>query len=186
MPIYGMGDPVARTTSTSKERSTSARFGALLQQHRGIVLKVASTYCRNSADRDDLVQEITAQLWRSFPSFDPGKTFSTWMYRVALNVAISFARGRTVREQHTVALDESLHDAVDENAADPETDEHIALLYAFIDRLDALNRALLLLYLDERSHRDIADVLGITETNVATKIGRLKRRLREETYDGTR
>lgn len=174
------------TTTMSKEQSTSARFGALLQQHRGIVLKVAGTYCRNPADRDDLAQEIAAQLWRSFPTFDPGKTFSTWMFRVALNVAISFARSRTVRERHTVALDESVHDPVDDNAADPETDEHLGLLYAFIARLDPLNRALLLLYLDERSHREIADVLGITETNVATKIGRLKRRLREETHDGTR
>ena len=171
--------------TTSKTRTTSAQFGALLQQHRGIVLKVASAYCRNPADRDDLAQEIAAQLWRSFPSFDPGKTFSTWMYRVALNVAISFARSRTVREQHTVALDENVPDPIDENAADAETDEHLALLYAFIDRLDALNRALLLLYLDERSHREIADILGITETNVATKISRLTRRLREETNDGS-
>lgn len=174
------------TRTMSKEQITSARFGALLQQHRGIVLKVASTYCRNPADRDDLAQEIAAQLWRSFPSFDPGKTFSTWMYRVALNVAISFARSRTVRERHMVALDEKLLHPVDQNAADLETEEQIALLYVFIDRLDAFNRALLLLYLDERSHREIADVLGITETNVATKISRLKRRLREETYDGTR
>lgn len=182
--MYGMGDPVAGTTS--KKRSTSAQFCELLQRHRGIVLKVAGTYCRNPADRDDLAQEIAAQLWRSYPSFDPSKPFSTWMYRVALNVAISFARSRTVRERHTVALDERLHESIDKNAADPESEERIALLYRFIDRLDALNRALLLLYLDERSHREIAHVLGITETNVATKIGRLKQRLREETCNGTR
>ena len=175
---------MARTTS--KKQSASAEFGELLQRHRGIVLKVAGTYCHNPADRDDLAQEIAAQLWRSYPSFDPSKTFSTWMYRVALNVAISFARSRTVREQHTVALDERLHDPIDEDAADPEADERLSVLYGLIDRLDTLNRALLLLYLDERSHKEIADVLGITETNVATKIGRLKQRLREETCDGTR
>jgi RNA polymerase sigma-70 factor, ECF subfamily len=185
MPLYGMRHPVARTTD-SVEESARAQFGALLQQHRGIVLKVAGTYCRNRADRDDLAQEIAAQLWRSFPSFDPQQRFSTWMYRVALNVAISSARSRRIREQRTVALDERVHDAVDENAADPEADEHLALLYTFIERLDALNRALLLLYLDERSHREIADVLGITETNVATKIGRLTRRLQEETGNGAR
>jgi RNA polymerase sigma-70 factor (ECF subfamily) len=173
------------TSDTSAKESERTRFGALLQQHRGIVLKVAGTYCRNPADREDLAQEIAEQLWRSFPSFDSGRTFSTWMYRVALNVAISSVRSRGVRERHTVALDDSI-DVVDENAADPETDESIALLHAFIGRLDRLSRALLLLYLDERSHREIADVLGITETNVATKISRLKRRLREETDNGTR
>jgi RNA polymerase sigma-70 factor (ECF subfamily) len=185
MPPYGMSDPVTRTT-TSVQDGAHAQFGALLQQHRGIVLKVAGTYCRNRADRDDLAQEIAAQLWRSFPRFDPKQLFSTWMYRVALNVAISFARSRRTREQRTVALDERVHDAIDENAADPEADQQLALLYAFIDRLDALNRALLVLYLDGRSHREIADILGITETNVATKIGRLKRRLQEETRDGAR
>jgi RNA polymerase sigma-70 factor (ECF subfamily) len=184
MPHYGMSDPVAKTTMVTER--TRQQFGTLLQQHRGIVLKVAGTYCRNRADRDDLAQEIAAQLWRSFPSFDPKQTFCTWMYRVALNVAISFARSRRIRGHRVVALDERVHDAVDENATDPEADEHLALLYAFIDRLDALNRALLLLYLDERSYREIADVLGITETNVATKIGRLKRRLQEGTGDGTR
>ena len=107
------------------------------------------------------------------------------MYRVALNVAISFARSRRIREQRTVALDERVHDAVDENAADPEADEHLALLYAFIDRLRcAQSRPAAACTLDERSYRDIADVLGITETNVATKIGRFKRRLQEETRNG--
>jgi RNA polymerase sigma-70 factor (ECF subfamily) len=164
----------------------AAQFGALLERHRGIVLKVASTYCRNQADRDDLAQEIAVQLWRSFPRFDPARTFSTWMYRIALNVAISFIRSRHVRDRHSVPLDERVHDTTDERRTDTEADERTTLLYALIDRLDPLNRALLLLYLDERSHREIADVLGITETNVATKIGRLKQRLREETRDGAR
>lgn len=179
-----MGEPVTGASST--RRNASAQFGALLERHRGIVLKVASTYCREPADRDDLAQEIAAQLWRSFPSFDSNQTFSTWMYRVALNVAISFARSRRARERHVVALEERVHDAADENAADPEADEAVALLYAFIDRLDPLNRALLLLYLDDRSYREIAEVLGIAETNVATKINRLKRRLHEETHNGAR
>jgi RNA polymerase sigma-70 factor (ECF subfamily) len=175
-----------QVTSTTAKADAAAQFGELLQRHRGIVLKVANTYCRNHADRDDLTQEIAAQLWRSFPRFDAGRTFSTWMYRIALDVAISFVRSRQVRERHTVALDERLHDTAGENRADPEAEGRIALLYAFIDCLDPLNRALLLLYLDERSYREIADVLGITETNVATKIGRLKQRLKEGILDGTR
>lgn len=119
------------------------------------------------------------QLWRSFPKYDTTRTFSTWMYRIALNVAISFVRTNSLRERHTVALD-ATHDVEDSSAASAD-DERTELLYAFIDRLDALNRALLLLYLDDYSYRDIGGILGITETNVATKISRLKQRFARET-----
>lgn len=165
------------TTPTGADAET--RFAELLERHRGIVFKVAATYCRNPADREDVAQEIVTQLWRAYPKFDATRTFSTWMYRIALNVAISFVRSNSVRERHTVALDET-HDVEDSSAGPPEEDERTRLLYAFIDRLDALNRALLLLYLDEHSYRDIAAILGITETNVATKISRLKQRFARE------
>jgi RNA polymerase sigma-70 factor (ECF subfamily) len=168
---------VTATTLTGGE--AEARFAELLERHRGIVFKVAATYCRNPADREDVAQEIVTQLWRAFPKFDATRTFSTWMYRIALNVAISFVRTNSVRDRHTVALDET-HDVEDASAGAAEQDERARLLYAFIDRLDALNRGLLLLYLDEHSYRDIAAILGITETNVATKISRLKQRFARE------
>ena len=167
------------TATTLMGDDAEARFAELLERHRGIVFKVAATYCRNPADREDVSQEIVTQLWRAFPKFDATRTFSTWMYRIALNVAISFVRSNSVRERHTVALDET-HDVEDSKAGPAEEGERARLLYAFIDRLDALNRALLLLYLDDRSYRDIAAILGITETNVATKIGRLKQRFVRE------
>jgi RNA polymerase sigma-70 factor, ECF subfamily len=163
------------TATTLTGVDVEAQFAELLERHRGIVFKVAATYCRNPADREDVAQEIVTQLWRSFPKYDATRTFSTWMYRIALNVAISFVRSNTLRERHTVALDET-HDVEDSSVAPGDQDERIGLLHAFIDRLDALNRALLLLYLDDRSYRDIAAILGITETNVATKVSRLKQR----------
>jgi RNA polymerase sigma factor (sigma-70 family) len=152
-------------------------FHALLDRHYKIVLKVANTYAREPADRADLAQEIVTQCWRAFPNYDETRVFSTWMYRIALNVAISFARANEHRPQ-AVAFDDTLHDVAD--AANPENDERIRTLYRCIDALDPLNRALLILYLDERSQREIAEILGITETNVATKIGRLKERLRND------
>lgn len=166
-------------TATAATENARAQFAELLDRHRGIVIKVAATYCRNPADREDVAQEIVAQLWRAFPKFDATRTFSTWMYRIALNVAISFVRANSVRVRHTVALDET-HDVEDSSAGRAEEDERTRLLYAFIDRLDELNRALLLLYLDEHSYRDIAAILGIMETNVATKISRLKQRFARE------
>jgi RNA polymerase sigma-70 factor (ECF subfamily) len=167
------------TATTPTEADAQTQFTALLSRHRGIVHKVAATYCRNAADRDDVAQEIVVQLWRAFPKYDAARTFSTWMYRIALNVAISFVRTKTTRDRHTVALDET-HDVEDPTAGPADDDERVRLLYAFIDRLDELSRALLLLYLDERSYRDVAEILGITETNVATKISRLKQRFARE------
>jgi RNA polymerase sigma factor (sigma-70 family) len=168
---------VTATTVTGVD--AEARFAELLERHRGIVFKVAATYCRNPTDREDVVQEIVTQLWRAFPRFDATRTFSTWMYRIALNVTISFVRTNSVRQRHTVALDET-HDVEEASTGAAEQDERTRLLYAFIDRLDALNRALLLLYLDDRTYRDNAAILGITETNVATKISRLKQRFARE------
>ncbi len=168
------------TATTPTGLDAEAQFAALLDRHRGIVFKVAATYCRNPADREDVAEEIVTQLWRAYPKFDATRTFSTWMYRIALNVAISFVRTNGVRERHTVALDDT-HDVEDSRTGPAEEDERARLLHAFIDRLDSLNRALLLLYLDDHSYRDIAVILGVTETNVATKISRLKQRFARET-----
>lgn len=163
----------AATQGTARER-----FGDLLEQHRGIVLKVAYSYCAHPDDRADLVQEIAAQLWRAFPHYDAGRSFSTWMYRIALNVAISHRRQNHRRQQHAVPFDESLHEVAGEG--DPGASEPLRLLERFIAQQDPLNRALLLLYLEDRSHREIAEVLGISEGNVATKISRLKQRMRTD------
>ncbi len=154
------------------------RFQALLAQHEKIVFKVANMYCRNAEDRRDLAQEICVQAWRSFGSYDAARSFSTWMYRIALNVAISFARSAGHRDRHAFPLDDFAHDVVDDSATISEPDERVRALHRFIDQLDVLNRALMLLYLEDRSYREIAEVLGITETNVATKINRLKQRIR--------
>lgn len=161
--------------ASTKSSDRDERFSALFERHRGIVFKVANTYCRNSADRDDLAQEIATQSWRAFDKFDSSRAFSTWMYRIALNVAISFARSRRLRERYTVTLDED-YDVADASDGGDEADDRARLLHQFIEELDQFDRALLLLYLDEHSYHDIAGVLGITETNVATKIGRLKER----------
>ncbi len=155
------------------------RFQALLTAHRGIVLKVAYTYCRREADRDDLVQEICTELWRSFGRYDASRPFSTWMYRVALNVAISQVRRAASRRLPLASLDGEEATRVPAPSA-LEPDERLADLDRVIARLDPLDRALALLYLEERSYREIADILGVTQTNVATKISRLKQRIRND------
>ena len=171
-------DTIAAMTATDDRHDA---FSALLQRHRGIVFKVANTYARLAEDRDDLAQEIAARLWHAYPKYDPARSFSTWMYRVALNVAISHVREQTVRKRHdAVPLDEGMHDLADADGVDHERDQHIRLLQGFIQRQPPLERALLLLYLEDRPQREIAEILGITESNVSTKIGRLKQRIRDE------
>jgi len=164
-------------------QASAASFQILLEQHRKIVFKVAGTYARNADDRADLAQEIGAQAWRAFAGYDTTRSFSTWLYRIALNVAISFVRSAQLQNTHSVALDDEFHDVPVEDDGDAENDERVRALYRVIDRFDPLNRALLLLYLDEHSYRDIAEILGITETNVATKISRLRQRLRTDLAD---
>ena len=162
------------------------RFAALLHEHRRIVFKIAASYASDVHDREDLAQEIALQLWRAFRGFDAARAkFTTWMYRVALNVAISWSRGRgrsgagcfepleTVHLETVAATGPVQHEAM-------ERAERRAALHAFIAQLDPLNRALVLLYLEDRDYAEIADVLGISETNVATKLNRIKQKLRNQ------
>jgi RNA polymerase sigma factor (sigma-70 family) len=162
--------------------SAEDRFAALLEEHRRILHKVARAYGRGEEDRRDLVQEMAAQLWRAFPRFDDRLRFSTWMYRVCLNVAISYVRRESVRARHLHPGDPALLEEHAERVGF-SGDRDLRLLEAFLAGLDELDRALMLLYLDGCPHRAIGDVLGISETNVGTRIGRLKERLRRELSD---
>jgi RNA polymerase sigma factor (sigma-70 family) len=159
----------------------SERFVRLLEDHKRILYKVASTYCADPEDRRDLAQEIVIQLWRSFARYDDRFAFSTWMYRIGMNVAISFLRSEHRRERHTVTIDGV--DLVDFTSADRAADEagdDVRLLRRLVARLDEMSRALVILYLEGYSHAEIAEILGISATNVGTKIGRIKSWLHEE------
>lgn len=161
--------------------AASTDFTARLAAHRGIVLKVAASYCRGRDDRDDLAQEISAALWQAWPSYDPSRPVATWMYRIALNVAISHLR-RTRRREDEV-LGEIDRDLVGAEDVDIEARQRFELLQRAMSTLTPINRALLLLHLEGCSQRECADVLGTTEGNVATRLGRVKEQLRRVTGD---
>ncbi|MDQ2919317.1 MAG: sigma-70 family RNA polymerase sigma factor [Verrucomicrobiota bacterium] len=167
-------------TATMTAVTDQERFTRLLDEHAGIIQKVARGYTKTQADREDLMQEITLQLWRAYPRYSPKRPFSTWMYRIALNLAISFLRRQTHPVRQTLSLEENQIDVAGDAARDPEMDERVAILQHVIDSLPPLERGLMLLYLDEHSYREIAAILGLSETNVATKLNRLKQRVREE------
>jgi RNA polymerase sigma-70 factor (ECF subfamily) len=156
----------------SLQRMDAPELIALITRHRRLIHKVAYAYCRNASDREDLVQEIAIQLWRARDRYDPRYRETTWIYRIALNVAISaYRRAR----RHAASLPLELAVTLAEPAA-PTGD--LALLLACIAELGPLDRALVLLYLDDNDHAQIADVLGLSVTNVGTRLGRIKDRLR--------
>ena len=162
--------------NTSKKQED---FLALLQAHKGIIYKVANAYCPIAEARKDLVQEIIVQLWKSFDNYNDQFRHSTWIYRIALNTAISLYRKETNRKKLAAPLpDEILHaaDSVDSN----ETATQLKLLQQFIAGLKDLDKALILLYLEEKPHAAIAEIMGISVTNVATKIGRIKGILKQK------
>ncbi len=156
------------------------RFLGLLDEHRKILYKVAASYGRTPEDRRDIEQEIVLQLWRSFGRFDGRVKFSTWMYRIALNVAISFYRRESRRLRRTVTVEGSALDALQADPRTEEPAEELRTLHHFIHQLDELNRALVILYLDGQSHEEIGEVLGISASNVGTRMGRIKERLRRD------
>ncbi|MDE3253396.1 MAG: RNA polymerase sigma factor [Bacteroidota bacterium] len=156
----------------------SDAFLSLVETHKGILYKVSHAYCRDPEDRKDLVQEIILQLWRSFDRYDNRFQHSTWIYRIALNVAISFYRKETTRKTISNPITENIVQRMDE-ADKGETETGIRFLHQCIAELKELDKALMLLYLEGKSHKEIAEIIGITETNTATKISRIKTLLKQ-------
>lgn len=157
------------------------RFLAEIENHKKVLYKVAYLYCANEADRQDLVQDILIQLWRSFGRFDGRSKFSTWMYRVALNVAISWRRGLRRQGQNAVPLTDAAleHRLIKERPEEPPMEIRL-LLGELLQKLGELDRALVLLYLEGHNHDAISEILGISNTNVATRMSRIKLKLRRE------
>lgn len=167
--------PVLKTTDLN---SSHHHFTGIIEKHKSLLFKVANLYCHNAEDRKDLLQEIVLHLWRSFHHYNDAYKLSTWMYQVALNVSISFYRKQRSRKARLSDWRETIIEWPDE-PANTENEANIQQLQLFIRELKELERALMLLYLEEKTHKQIAEILGITETNVATKIGRIKEKLRE-------
>lgn len=153
-------------------------FAALIETHKAILYKVASTYCRDAHARRDLMQEMCIQLWRALPSFDAerGVKQSTWVTRIVMNVAISGWRGQRGKEEHESILDIDLDETFAAQESGARADDMV-VLRRIIDELDELNKALVLLYLEGHDADEIAAVLGLSATNVTTRMTRLKQRL---------
>ncbi|HTO16321.1 MAG TPA: RNA polymerase sigma factor [Edaphocola sp.] len=161
------------------DKDRTAKFLEIIENNKGILFKVANSYCRNIEDRKDLLQEIILQLWKSLDSYNEKFKLSTWLYRISLNVAISFYRKENSRKRISNPITTDIFDFSDKEIYnDKET--NLGILNHIISELNDLNKALILLYLEEKSYKEISEIIGITETNVATKISRIKIKLKNE------
>lgn len=150
------------------------KFVALLTEYQQVIYKVCYVYASGNDTLNDLYQEVVINLWKSFPRFRGESKVSTWIYRIALNTCISFFRKSAARPSVV-----PIHMDLEANLAD--RDDKMAQLhelYRMINRLGQLERALLLLWLEERSYQEIADIVGISKNNVAVKLNRIKEKLK--------
>jgi RNA polymerase sigma factor (sigma-70 family) len=158
----------------------STDFVAVVNQYQPLLRRVCRLYCADADDRQDLFQEVVLQLWRAWPKYvpQPGAKLSTWLYRIALNVAISNLRQRTRRPQPLSLDGQALHLAQEVEPAGYEPEE-MAALYRAINRLSDVDKAFVLLYLEERTYEEMADILGITQNNVRVKMHRVQDKIRQ-------
>ena len=154
------------------------QFLLMIEQNKGIIYKIANSFKKDEDDKKDLVQEIILQLWRSFASYDARSKLSTWIYRVALNVAIAYYRKEKRKNVLIAPITESIL-AFEEDEPQTEKEDNLNLLQQFISELKELDRALILLYLEEKNGKEMAEILGLSETNIRTKTNRIKEQLKQ-------
>jgi RNA polymerase sigma-70 factor (ECF subfamily) len=156
-------------------------FIRLVNENRGMLYKVCRMYGATEPDRQDLFQEIVIQLWRSYPSFRGAARFSTWLYRIALNTAISDLRKQ---RRHITPVDpDLLPSQLQDIQYSNEKEEQLQQLYAAINRLTEVEKALTMLYLEDKSYQEMEEILGIPQNNLRVKMNRIKDKLRKMTKE---
>ena len=149
-------------------------FISVINQHQKIIHKVCSVYMDTPTDREDLFQEITLQAWKSFATFRGEAQFSTWLYRVALNTAITFFRKE--KKQPVIFNTEIFPELTEQKNTD---EEQLAAMYKAIGELSNIDKALVMLYIEDYNYQEIGDMMGISPNNVAVKMIRIKTKLKE-------
>ncbi len=152
------------------------QFLDILETNIGIIIKIARAYSKTLHDKEDLINDITLELWKSFGRFKGDSKISTWIYRIALNTSMNYKRKR---EKDRLFFLDDLKQIENQSWLIEQTDSsHSEILYQCIDELNQLNKAIILLYLDGNSYDEISDITGISKTNVGTRISRIKEQIK--------
>jgi len=154
-------------------------FLEVIESHKGIIYKIANSYCKNEENRKDLIQEIIYQLWLSFDKYDEKYKLTTWMYRIALNVSISFYRKEYRRDEINQPVPDEILYLHNENYSG-ESQSEVEQLYRFIKELKEIDKAVIFLYLEGNSQQEMSMILGLSVTNIATKVSRIKQQLKQK------
>jgi RNA polymerase sigma-70 factor (ECF subfamily) len=149
-------------------------FIDIIKENEGLIYKISKVYTDTREDEEDLYQEIVYQLWKSFPSFRSESKISTWMYRIALNTAITLLN-KEKRKTRLLPIPEALHNKPD--TKDTLTQERIDLLYDQIRKLNPVEKGIIMLYLEGKNYEEMAALTGFTATNIGTRLGRIKQKL---------
>jgi RNA polymerase sigma-70 factor (ECF subfamily) len=149
-------------------------FIELIKNHQGILHKICNIYFIRDPFKEDYYQEILIRLWRSYPSFKNQSSFSTWLYRVALNTAIDIIRKQNLKPKHTELSKIEYDIPVNDHNIESEKKD---LLYQAINHLSDVEKAIIILYLEDYSYKEIAEIIGISESNTGVKINRIKNQL---------
>lgn len=155
-------------------------FIRLLEAHKTLIYKVCHLYCPDPGERQDLFQEVVLQLWKSYAGFRGESKFGTWLYRVALNTAISAARRRKSRRASPLAPADLSENAAFEKAEDIQREQWL-LLQKAVALLTPVEKSILMLYLDDRPYDQMEEVLGIPQANLRVKVNRIKEKLKKRT-----
>lgn len=159
-------------------RDPDETFLKLVRDNEARLRKICRVYAADADGEKDLYQDILVQLWRALPSFEGSSTPDTWLYRVALNTALAQKRQRAARESATLdAADPIWRNRIPMPDESLESRQKLERLYAAIARLNDVDKAVVMMHLDEKSHREIAEVLGITESYVGVKLHRIRKEM---------
>jgi RNA polymerase sigma factor (sigma-70 family) len=159
------------------EKELEHQFVSNLERDQNIVHKICRIYTNDQASHKDLFQEITIQLWKAYPKFRGEAKFSTWMYRVALNTAITLYRKKK-RGIQTQDYD-SVHFRIKVDEYDDETEQRLSLMYNAVKELNDIDKALVFLYLENKNYKEISETMGISEVNARVKMNRVKTKLKK-------
>lgn len=162
-----------------QDQTIQAEFTERINECRGIIYKICNLYTQGPADREDLFQEIVIQLWKAWPRFRGDSKFSTWLYRVALNTAISDLRKQ--KRQVELSFPEFIPREPAETYHESDREEQLKNLYAVIARLNEIDRAVVMLYLEDNSYEEMETILGISQNTLRVKMNRIKEKLRQLT-----
>ena len=161
------------------EQIDENKFVDLIDENQNLIHKICRLYTNSEAEHKDLFQEITIQLWKAYPKFRGDSKFSTWMYRVGINTAITIYR-KSKRRIRSYNFDDVSYKIPDDTTYNYKEDQQLEAIYEAVKALNDVDKAIVFLYLEDKSYKEISETIGLTEVNARVKMNRIKNKLKKQ------